>query len=60
MLKGTCVKCNRDYYGWALEQEQEHQCGCGGTLKISRIVSCRPSVVEDHPKKGDRKNEAEM
>lgn len=35
MLKGICPKCGREYYGWALQNEQHHGCGqCGGRLHV--------------------------
>lgn len=30
--EGTCQKCGRKYYGWALAQERERKCACGGKI----------------------------
>ena len=49
MLRGKCEKCGEVYYGWALEQEQEHQCECGGLLEGSEdsLVSALKDNVRE-------------
>jgi DNA-directed RNA polymerase subunit RPC12/RpoP len=37
MLKGSCVKCGRKYYGWALQGEEYRVCNqCGGKLHVTQ------------------------
>jgi len=36
MIEGTCPKCNRRYYGWALLRPRDHYCEkCGEGLVIT-------------------------
>lgn len=35
MLKGICPKCGREYYGWALQNEEYRGCDqCDGRLHV--------------------------
>jgi DNA-directed RNA polymerase subunit RPC12/RpoP len=36
MIEGTCARCNKRYYGWALLQPGEHRCEkCGDGLLLT-------------------------
>ncbi len=35
MLEGTCKKCGKRYYGWALQQPGYRICGCGGEIEVT-------------------------
>jgi len=35
MLEGTCKKCGKKYYGWALKQPEHRVCDCGGEIEVT-------------------------
>ena len=37
MLKGTCKKCGKVFYGWALHFEEKQYCECGNKLEIEEV-----------------------
>lgn len=36
MLKAICPKCKTIYFGWALKEEKNRICQCGGKLHIKK------------------------
>ena len=38
MPEGTCKKCGKKYYGWALQQPQYRVCDCGGEIEVTEVT----------------------
>ncbi|MFC1893601.1 hypothetical protein ACFLYR_06185 [Chloroflexota bacterium] len=54
MLEGTCPKCGKHYYGWALSELHSRYCGsCGVKLELKdngvRIIEDSPPSEENGP-----------
>jgi len=45
MFKGSCVKCRREWYGWALQKEEHCVCDrCGGILHVVQEDAIKTKV----------------
>jgi len=39
MTKGKCIKCGKEWYGYALLLEEHQVCDCGGKIIITKEVN---------------------
>lgn len=49
MLRGTCKKCKRVFFGWALQEEKHQRCECGEKMEIKESTGkdLKPEVTRD-------------